>query len=187
MTGLAIGDLAEQIKQVLARSTDQKMVLDEVGRLAKPYAGDLGWLEPACYEADEGQGIGIKVLHEDPDPGLLIETVSWLPGRGVAPHDHQTWGVVIGLMGREMNVTWARKDAGDKPGYAELEKASEVEVTNGHVVTLTPSDIHSVRNEGEELSMSLHIYGRGLAHTGRSEFDPIAKVERPCPVRKRNN
>ena len=186
MAGLAIGDLADQIKQVLARSDDQAMVLEEVGRLAKPYAADLGWLEPACYEADEGQGIGIKVFHEDPDPGLLIETVSWLPGRGVAPHDHQTWGVVLGLEGREMNVTWARKDGGDQPGFAELEKAAETEVKNGDVVCLMPNDIHSVRNEGDELSISLHIYGRGLAYTGRSEFDPIAKVERPCPVRRRH-
>ena len=186
MAALDITDLANQIQEVMARTQDPKSIAAEVAKLAKPYATDMSWVEPRCYETDEGQGIGITVFHEDPDPGLLIETVSWLPGRGVQPHDHQTWGVVVGLEGHECNVTWKRQDQGDKPGYAELVKAEEIDVANGDVVCLMPDDIHSVRNDGEELSMSLHIYGRGLAYTGRSEFDPIAKFQRPCPVRRRN-
>lgn len=187
MAALEIATLANQIRDVMARSDDPKVITAEVAELAKPYAADMSWVEPRCHETDEGQGIGITVFHEDPDPGLLIETVSWLPGRGVQPHDHQTWGVVIGLEGRECNVTWRRRDQGASPGYAELEKAAEVDVTNGDIVCLMPDDIHSVRNDGQELSMSLHIYGRGLAYTGRSEFDPIANIQRPCPVRRRND
>jgi len=187
MTTVVIPELVQNIKDVLARTSDPVEITKSVEELAKPLATDTSWLEPRCYEADEGQGIGIAVFHEEPDNTILIETVSWLPGRGVAPHDHQTWGVVIGLEGAECNTMWARADDGNQPGYAELTKANETVMRNGDVCRLLPNEIHSVRNDGDELSMSLHIYGRNLAHINRSEFDPINNVERPCPVRRRND
>jgi predicted metal-dependent enzyme (double-stranded beta helix superfamily) len=153
--------------------------------LARDMAADTGWLEPAFYEAGEDQGFGISILHAEPGNGLFVETVSWLPGRGVAPHDHQTWGVVVGLDGSEANVTWRRLDDGTQAGYAEVEKAEEAMVEWGHVVTLLPHDIHSVHNDGADTSLSLHIYGRNLATVERSEFDPLAKTVRPCPKRQR--
>lgn len=187
MSAAGIPELVAGIKEVLARTTDPAVITQSVAALAKPLAADLNWLQPRCYQADEAQGIGIAVLHEEPDHTLLVETVCWLPGRGVAPHDHQTWGVVVGLEGEECNVTWSRQDDGGTAGYAELEKAQEVIMRNGDVCRLLPHEIHSVRNDGDELSMSLHIYGRNLAHVSRSEFDPIASIQRPCPVRKRND
>ena len=48
-----------------------------------------------------------------------------------------------------------------------------------------PDDIHGVRNDGDVPSLSLHVYGRSLSKTNRSEFDTINKTEKPCPVRKR--
>lgn len=187
MAAQPISELVSGIKEVLARTSDPVDITRSVAALAKPLADDKSWLQPRSYTADEDQGIGIAVLHEEPDNTILVETVCWLPGRGVAPHDHQTWGVVIGLEGEEHNVSWERRDDGSKSGFAELAKSEEVVMRNGDVCCLLPDEIHSVRNEGDELSMSLHIYGRNLAHVNRSEFDPIASVQRPCPVRKRND
>ena len=50
-----------------------------------------------------------------------------------------------------------------------------------------PDDIHSVRNLGDTPTLSLHIYGKSLAITNRNEYDPEAKIVRPCPKRKRND
>ena len=52
-------------------------------------------------------------------------------------------------------------------------------------MALLPDDIHSVRNEGDTPSLSLHMYGKALAKVERSEFDPINKTQRPCPQRVR--
>jgi predicted metal-dependent enzyme (double-stranded beta helix superfamily) len=187
MATMTIPELVAGIKDVLARSSDADEITRSVAAMATPLAADKSWLQPRCYEADDGQGIGITVFHEEPDNSILVETVCWLPGRGVAPHDHQTWGVVIGLEGEERNVMWRREDDGSKQDYAKLEQASEVVMRNGDVCRLLPDEIHSVRNDGNDLSMSLHIYGRNLAHVNRSEFDPINSIQRPCPVRKRND
>lgn len=183
----SIPELVAGIKDVLGRTSNPDKITQSVAAMAAPFANDKSWLQPRCYEADAAQGIGITVFHEEPDNSILVETVCWMPRRGVAPHDHQTWGVVIGLEGEERNVMWRRQDDGSQPGHARLEQASDVVMRNGDVCRLLPDEIHSVRNDGDELSMSLHIYGCNLAHVSRSEFDPINNVQRPCPIRKRND
>ena len=89
------------------------------------------------------------------------------------------------LDGRETNLNWQRRDDGSRPGYADLVARHEVAVGAGDVVAFLPEDIHSVRNDGAAPTLSLHIYGKNLALIDRSEFDPEAKVERPCPKRIR--
>lgn len=181
-----IAALATEIEAVLATTSNPDEITTRVEALAKPLAADQGWVTPECYKTHDIQGIGVRILYETPGDGLFIETVCWQPGRGVAPHDHRTWGVVIGLDGTEMNTLWRRLDDGSQPGHAELEVAEVVAAGPGDVIRLMPEDIHSVRNDGDQPSLSLHIYGRDLATTGRSEFDPDNEIQRPCPQRIRD-
>ena len=55
-------------------------------------------------------------------------------------------------------------------------------MTAGDVSTCMPDDIHTVWNVGDDVSMSLHTYGRHINFTGRSEFDPEKDEERPYIV-----
>lgn len=185
MTDQSMPTLIAELQKIVSEDDDPRRIVDRVAPLARAMAADVDWIEPAFYEAGEDQGFGITILHAEPGGGLFVETVSWLSGRGVAPHDHQTWGVVVGLDGSEANVTWRRLDDGTKPGYADVEKDAEVVIERGDVVALLPDDIHSVHNGGDRTSLSLHIYGRNLAAVERSEFDPLAKTMRPCPQRRR--
>ena len=180
-----IQDLAQDIKSLLSRSSDPDEIGAAVEALARPFVVDQSWVTDESYAVDEDQGIGIHLLHEEPDYRLLIQTVCWLPGRGVKPHDHQTWGVVLGLDGEETNTSWHRIDDGSKPGHAELEVSDSRIMKRGDVVQLRKNDIHSVTNDGEKRSLSLHIYGADIARTNRSEFDPDDKTQRPCPQRDR--
>ncbi|MDF1794202.1 MAG: cysteine dioxygenase family protein [Thalassobaculaceae bacterium] len=180
-----IDTLVDDIRRIVREETTPDGLLAAlVGRLT-PLAEDRSWIAKDLYATDENQGFGITVLHEEPEDGFLLETVCWAPGRGVAPHDHQTWGVVMGLDGEEINVDWHRRDDGAVPGRADLEKAGETAVTGGVVKTFSPNDIHSIRNDSDRPSLSLHLYGRSLAKTDRSEFNPLAGTVAPCPKRVR--
>ncbi len=181
----SVETLVNEMRAVVADTDDDKKIIQQVIPLARRIAAEPGWVQESFYECDPDQGFGITVLHEESDHTLLVEAIAWLPGRGVAPHDHQTWGVVVGLDGDEVNVNWRREDDGTKPGYAELAVQNEVSVGPGEVIAFLPDDIHSVRNESAKTSLSLHIYGKTLAHIDRSEFDPDAKVQRPCSKRVR--
>jgi predicted metal-dependent enzyme (double-stranded beta helix superfamily) len=175
------------LRRVTAAHDDDRSLLPEIAPLARRLAATPGWVRPELYGLDEAQGMGITVLHEEPDHTLLVETVAWAPGRGVLPHDHRTWGVVAGIDGDERNVLWKRLDDGSVPGHAELRVHRETMVGAGDVVAFLGDDIHSVHNDGERTTLSLHVYGRNLAHVERSEFVPEEKLVRPCPRRARRS
>lgn len=185
MTDNAIQNLVTELRAATAGIDDPAEAIRRVTPIVEKMATDTSWVQPAYYECDEEQGFGINILNEEPDHTLLVEVICWLPGRGVVPHDHQTWGVVVGIDGVEINVDWHRLDDGTKSGFADLEPTRETEVTRGTVCTLMPDDIHGVRNDGDVPSVSLHVYGRTLARLDRSEFDPVNKTQKPCPQRKR--
>jgi predicted metal-dependent enzyme (double-stranded beta helix superfamily) len=187
MTDL-IARFVQDVRAAVAdHGKDREAVVAAVTPRMEALAADQSWVPAAAREADEQQGFGIVVLHEEPDDapggGFLVETICWAPGRGVAPHDHQTWGIVVGLDGEEVNVDWKRIDDGATPGHADLELAQETLVTKGVVKTFAPNDIHGIRNDSDRPSLSLHVYGRNLARIARSEFNPVAKTQAPCPVR----
>jgi predicted metal-dependent enzyme (double-stranded beta helix superfamily) len=52
-------------------------------------------------------------------------------------------------------------------------------VAAGDVLGFLPDTIHSLINEMGQTSLSLHVYGRHLNYTGRSQFDPEKKAESP--------
>jgi predicted metal-dependent enzyme (double-stranded beta helix superfamily) len=183
----SVGDLVRDLRRIVAKTTDDREIIKQVMPLARRIGAGPALRREEFYDCDPDQGFGINILHEEPDHSLLVEAIAWLPGRGVRPHNHKTWGVVVGLDGRETNVNWRRRDDGRRAGYADLVAHHEVVVAPGDVVAFLPEDIHSVRNDGETPTLSLHIYGKSLAHIDRSEFDPDAKVERPCPKRVRKH
>ena len=140
------------------------------------------WLRTDMCQPDADQGFGFHLLHEEADHELAVFVASWLPGRGTPPHDHGTWAVVVGLKGCERNTRWRRLDDGARPGHCSITVAEERLVGAGDVVAMRSGVIHSVRNEGIGISVSLHIYGRHVNFTGRSQFDPETQRETPYRV-----
>lgn len=185
MSDTVISNFVTELKTATAGIGDPAAILKRVSPIIEKMATDTSWVKPEYYQCDEDQGFGITILNEEPDNTLMVEVICWLPGRGVAPHDHQTWGIVVGIDGVEVNVDWLRRDDGSKPGFADIEIGKETDVSRGVVVSFLPDDIHGVRNDGDVPSLSLHVYGVTPASLNRSEFDPINKTQNPCPQRKR--
>ncbi|MCB1547452.1 MAG: cysteine dioxygenase family protein [Hyphomicrobiaceae bacterium] len=170
------------IRAIVREETDEDRVTSRIAPLAKRLAAAPGWLKPGHRKCDEKQGFGVHLLHEEPNHDLAVFLIAWLPNRGTMPHNHKTWAVVAGIEGLEQEVEWHRRDDGARTGYADLERVGESVMTAGDVTTCRSDDIHSVWNVGSEISMSLHTYGRHINFTGRSEFDPERKAERPMVV-----
>ncbi len=170
-----VGDLRAAAASTLAPAE----TLARVRPLAVRLAADRTWLAREHYRTDPEQGFLIHLLHEEPNHDLAVMALAWLPGRGTPPHDHGTWALVVGVDGEELNEYWRRVDDRKRAGYAELEKVSERVCREGDVVQMLPGAIHSVTNVGSRVALSLHVYGRHINHTGRSQFDVAAKSETP--------
>jgi len=173
-----VADLTADLRRITDETSDDKEIIRQVTPLAKKMAlSPDGWVLPKYYECDAEQGFGVHLLHEEPNHDLVIFAVSWLPDRGTPPHDHGTWAVVAGVDGDETNINWRRLDDGGTPGHARIEEVNRVVAKPGQVMAFLPRDIHTVWNDTDQVTLSLHIYGRHLNHTVRSQFDPENETE----------
>jgi predicted metal-dependent enzyme (double-stranded beta helix superfamily) len=179
----SIAELVGDLKQVCAQFKDEREIISRVRPLAGRAAlSKATWLEDRMYHADAAQGFGVHLLHEETDHTLAILAVSWLPNRGAPPHDHGTWAVIAGVDGPEKNEFFERADGRSRPGHAELRKVGEKVCDVGDVVAMPQGMIHGVRNETEVVTVSLHIYGKHINYTGRSQFDLKKQTETPFIV-----
>ena len=167
----SIEQYAAELRAIVAETDSEDEILKRVAPLAERFANDRSWLEPKHYEADEDQGFGVHLLHEEPDHSLAVLALSWLPGRGTPPHDHGTWAVVAGVEGIERNVRYNRIDDRHRDDYAELEVKHEFDAGPGDLVCMRTGGIHMVTNETETITLSVHTYGRHINHTARSQFN----------------
>lgn len=99
------------------------------------------------------------LLHVEPDGAFSLLGLVWRPGQTTRIHDHITWCVVGVLSGIEheelfdeaLNPIGTRDNPpGEVSGFAP------------------PGDIHRIRNVGDEIAISLHIYGTDISRVGSS-------------------
>lgn len=174
-----------ELRKIVHDAANEAELLSLVGPLVQRMVQKRSWLSAEMYEADSELGYGTTLLHVEPDQSLFVVVDSWLPGRGVPPHDHDTWAVVVGVDGTERNLFWQRLDDALLPGYAELQLMGERCITDGEALLLPSGSIHSVINETEHTSLSFHVYGRHLNFTERRQFDPENNLERPFKIAPR--
>lgn len=172
----------DDLRAITAKTRSPGAIIDQVRPLAQRLARSREWVKPEYYECNREQGFGAHLLHEEPDHALAVFAAAWLPHRGAPPHNHGTWAVVTGVDGPEKNVYWKRVDDHSRPGYAEVEPVGDEVIGPGEVVTFLPDAIHSVVNETDRVTLSLHVYGKHVNYTERSQFDPEAKTETPFKV-----
>ena len=170
------------LRTITGATRDPREIIGRVRPLARDLAVGRTWLQPKHYECDETQGFGVHLLHEEPDHTLAVFAAAWLPRRGAPPHNHGTWAVVAGVDGPERNVFWKRLDDGSRPGYAEIVEQGAKVFGPGDVVTFLPDSIHSVANDTDRVTLSLHVYGKHVNYTTRSQFDPHAQAAREFKV-----
>ena len=171
-----IADFVHDCQAIVRAPADEAAIIERVKPLLAQLARSAAWVKSEHYDCDPEQGFGVHVLHEEPDHGLWLVAVSWLPHRGAPPHNHGTWAVIAGIDGDERNSLWLRR------GEC-LELQAEEIIGPRQVGAFLGNAIHSVVNEGERTSLSLHAYGRNLNFVPRSQFDPKTGKETPFKLK----
>jgi predicted metal-dependent enzyme (double-stranded beta helix superfamily) len=98
-------------------------------------------------------------LHVEADGSFSITAVVWRPGQVTPIHDHTTWCVFGVIQGVE------HEDVFD----ADLNLIGQSDGAVGDVNGFAPpGDIHRVHNTGEEVAISVHIYGTDVTRIGSS-------------------
>jgi predicted metal-dependent enzyme (double-stranded beta helix superfamily) len=112
--------------------------------------------DPACYQS--------HLLCAEQDGSFSVSAMVWLPGQQTVIHDHVAWCVTGVLQGREDEEIFALTDDGCalKLTARNLNPAGTV---SGFA---PPGDIHRVRNTGDDVAISMHVYGADISRLGNS-------------------
>jgi 3-mercaptopropionate dioxygenase len=103
-------------------------------------------------------------VHVEADGSFSIAAMVWRPGQVTPIHDHVSWCVTGVLQGVEYEEIFRLG-----PGDGSLVAVTRRENAPGTVAGFAPpGDIHRVRNCGDGIAVSMHVYGADLARLGSS-------------------
>ena len=104
------------------------------------------------------------VLHSEPDGSFSVTAMVWQPGQVTPIHDHVTWCVFGVIQGAEYEELYSL--SADGRHLAEVGRSQNgVGEVSGFA---PPGDIHRVRNHGQGVSISIHVYGADITRLGSS-------------------
>jgi 3-mercaptopropionate dioxygenase len=98
-------------------------------------------------------------LHVESDGSFSVTAVVWRPGQMTRIHDHTTWCVFGVIQGIE------HEDVFDADLNLIGHNDGRVGDVNGFA---PPGDIHRVRNTGDTVAISIHVYGTDITRIGSS-------------------
>lgn len=135
-------------------------------RLARLLAGPE-FLTPQQREPDLAH-YRSHLLAVAPSRTFSVVGLVWLPGQVTPIHDHICWCVVGVLQGVEREQRYGLR--AEKSGTHFLVPEGGETLTAGHTCALIPPEenIHQVRNAGDDLAISLHVYGEDIGVYGSS-------------------
>jgi hypothetical protein len=121
-----------------------------------------------------GAGAAATILARAADGPVLM--LARFPSDVPTPvHNHNSWGIVCVVRGRDRYLRWDRLDDGSDPEHARLTLAQELDLGVGDVTFLAepPGDIHSQQGIDGPV-WELVFFGRDPDAAPRAYFDPDA-------------
>jgi 3-mercaptopropionate dioxygenase len=155
--GNLVGSVRSVVRRQLSWAETARLVAERLQ--AHPPAADL-----LTSEQRYGDPLRYRchVLHTESDGSFSLVALVWRPGQTTSIHDHVTWCVGGVLQGSEHEDRYLL--SGD--GWLEY-AGTKVSPAGTVSVLVPPGDIHRVRGDGPETTISLNIYGTDLSRLVR--------------------
>jgi 3-mercaptopropionate dioxygenase len=165
--------LTRKLDDLVVSETEARVVAARVGILLRAALADPELLEPRHQQPADDR-YRQHLVHVHPRGLYSIVALVWKPGQATPIHDHRCWCVVGVWQGSERETTYDLH--GESHALRLVERASALS-RPGDVSVLVPpeEDIHLVENAGDDVAISLHVYGDDIAVHGSSinrTFDP---------------
>jgi 3-mercaptopropionate dioxygenase len=162
--GTCPGRLVQAIRAEVRRGLDWQQTADQVARALGAQLPDPALILPAPLRRGDPAGYQSHLLYAEPDGTFSVSAMVWLPGQQTPVHDHVAWCVTAVLQGREHEEIFALADGGQALRHA----ARNVNPPGSVSAFAPPGDIHRVRNSGDTVAISMHVYGADISRLGNS-------------------
>ncbi len=138
-------------------------IKEELIKLA--HKGDLFPIEdfPPPNRTDLRPNV-LYLISEDPDKRFALYVTASQRRYLTAPHNHQTWAVIVGIQGGEPNIFYKKTEDGG------VEITGRDTVSLGKGVAFMPEDIHALDIPGVEPVINFHMYGLGLPYLDKRQY-----------------
>jgi predicted metal-dependent enzyme (double-stranded beta helix superfamily) len=158
--------LTRALDALVVEPVGPHVIAARVGMLLGAALDDPGLLEPRHCEPAEDR-YRQHLVHVHPLGRYSIVALVWKPGQATPIHDHRCWCVVGVWRGLERETTYSLY--GDDASRYLVPSGSAMALP-GDVSVLVPpeEDIHRVENAGDDIAISLHVYGDDIAVHGSS-------------------
>jgi predicted metal-dependent enzyme (double-stranded beta helix superfamily) len=112
--------------------------------------------------------------YEGKDHSFSLQVFVWPPSTETKIHDHSSWGVYCCAVGSVLEERYERLDDGSRPDHARLKKIWQLSWSKEDgVSSFLPHDggIHRVRNPGDSVAISVHLYGPRMGEVDGRDYD----------------
>ena len=163
----AICSTIDNIRMIESEYGVTKPGLAEILKQLQGLATRVEWFSEDEFPApdlDAAESSHVYRISEDPnDHRFALYVQSARAPTSTPPHNHDTWAVIAGINGNELNRFYRATEEG-------------VEVVGSHVVqagtgvTLLPDDLHSIHITDEGCVINFHMYGLGLEYLTKRQY-----------------
>ena len=164
LAGACPDGLVRAIRAEVRRGLGWQDTADCVSAELRTALPDPAEILPAPLRRGDPAGYQSHLLHAEPDGSFSISAMVWMPGQQTMIHDHVAWCVTGVLQGREHEEIFALADG----GRALMLTARNVNPAGAVSGFAPPGDIHRVRNTGDTVAISMHVYGADISRLGSS-------------------
>src|SRR6266700_5791527 len=157
-------DLLRAVRAEVRRGLGWQHTADCVARALRASLPDPAAVLPASLRRGDPAGYQSHLLYAEPDGSFSISAMVWMPGQQTMIHDHVAWCVTGVLQGREYEEIFTLAD-GARALSLTARNVNPAGAVSGFA---PPGDIHRVRNTGDTVAISMHVYGADISLLGNS-------------------
>jgi predicted metal-dependent enzyme (double-stranded beta helix superfamily) len=172
MTGYAFEQFTSDVDSLVRREKDPKALIQLVQPQLRALLAQRDWLDEQYRRPAPGKVYSQRLLYMPPDEAWTAVAFVWPRGATTPVHDHGTWGVIGVYQGQERETPY-RIVEGSIPARQVRLVAERTRVMHPGDVSwvLPPNDVHCVCNSGQELAVSVHVYGTNIGKQARHMFE----------------
>lgn len=145
--------LVAELRSVTSLGADPATTAERVAGVLLSQDPTVDLLTPAERQGSS-EGYTRHTLHTESTFSVLA--VVWRPGQATEIHDHLVWCSFLVLQGSETESLY------DIVGDRLVEIGKRERPTGSVSGVAPPDDIHRVRNTGDVVAITLHVYGADL-------------------------
>ena len=163
----AVRSTIERIRNIEARYGVTKVALKEIQNELQLLAGEDDWFTeeefPAPSSASSDSSRVYRISEDAQTNRFALYVQSARAPTDTPPHNHDTWAVICGIRGEELNRFYARSNGGVKMTGSHV-------VRPGTGVELLPEELHSIHITDDNAVINFHMYGLGLEYLTEREY-----------------